>query len=357
VTYDRSRIIVPPWGGWNDSLPSLWSPHNSFRQITGWLFNKNRIQSFPAFNAFSNPPNGEVIAGGITFEDQLANFHTGILTKDNAYYLNFAGYLNQGAITPTSSQPFSVEVFLNRMFFVNGAPGSTLAWLDGSQGILNNSDIPGTGFFLSKLNGSLFVLNLFESNQRFPISGRFSAINNHLEWNLAVDPTAGSFLIPEVEDEITGVAIIRDNMAIYRNRGISILSPTGSSPRFSITNFNSGPSGVGVFYEYTLANYGDVSIFASEDDIYLFSLSTPDKIGGNAKKAIYKDLNSASSRPWACQIGQLGPGVDYRSYWLSIPQAGNTSTSVWVFHFDDKTWINEQLPFGALNWMGNVAVS
>jgi hypothetical protein len=357
MTYDRSRLIIPPWGGWNDSMPSPWLPHNSFKTITGWLFNKGRIQSYPNYVAFSNPPNGEAWAGAATFEDQLGNPHTGVLTKDKAYYLNQAGYVEQGTITPASNQPFSVEVFLNRMFFVNGAPRSTLAWLDGSQGILNNSDIPGTGFFLSKLNGSLFVLNLFESNQRFPISGRFSAINNHLEWNLAVDPTAGSFIIPEVEDEIAGVAVIRDNMAIYRTRGISILSSTGGSPRFSITNFNTGVSGVGVFYEYTLANYGDVSIFASEDDIYLFSLSTPDKIGGNAKTSIFKDLNNTSGRPWACQTGQIGGGIDYRAYWLSIPLNNNTISSVWVFHFDDKSWVNEQLPYGALNWMGNVAVS
>jgi hypothetical protein len=330
-------------------------PHNSFRQITGWLLNKGRIQSFPNFVSFSNPPNGEVIAGAITFEDLLTTFHTGVLTKDKAYYLTGAGYLDQGVITPSSNQPFSVEVFLNRMFFVNGV--GKLSWLDGSQGIQNNSDIPGTGFFLSKLGGSLFVLNLFENSQRFPISGRFSAINNHLEWDATIDPTAGSFLIPEIEDEITGVAVIRGNMAIYRSRGISILTITGGVPRFAITNFNTGPNGVGVFYEYTLANYGDVSIFASEDDIYLFSLSTPDKIGGPAKKSIYADLANASSRPWACQIGQLGPGIDYRTYWLSIPLNNNAITSTWIFHFDDQSWVNEQLPYGGLNWMGSVAVS
>lgn len=355
MTYDRSRIITPPWLGWDNSQPAMWLPRNSFKQITGWLLNKGRIQSFPNFQTFINPPNGEVWAGAGTFEDILANIHTAVLTKDRAYYLNGSGYLDQGAITPASNQPFDVDVFLNRFFFVNGV--GTLRWLDGSQGIQNNSDIPGTGFFLSKLGGSLFVLNLVESNQRFPNKGRFSAINNHLEWDQTIDPTAGSFTIPEIEDEITGVGIIRDNMAIYRSAGISILSQTGGVPRFSITNFNNGPKGVGVFYEYTLAGYGDVDIFASEDDIYLFSLSTPDKIGGPVKKSIFNDLASTSGRPWACQTGQLAAGIDYRSYWLSIPLSNNTISSVWVFHFDDKSWVNEQLPYGAINFMGSVAVS
>ena len=355
MTYDRSRMIAPPFTGWDNSLPAAFLPHNSFRQITGWLLNKGRIQSFPNLVAFNNPPNGQVIAGGITFQDVMGFNHTGILTKDKAYYLTGSGYLDQGNIgtflIPSSNQAYSVEVFLNRMFWVNGTP--ILQWLDGSQGIQNNSDAPG-GLFLSKLGGSLFLLNLGQGSVN---AGKFSAINNHLEWNPAVDPTAGSFIIPEVEDEITGVAVIRDNMAIYRSHGISILSKTGSLPRFAISNFNSGPVGVGVFYEYTLANYGDVSIFASEDDFYLFSLSTPEHIGGPAKKSIFADLANASSRPWSCQLGQLSAGVDYRSYWLSIPLSNNTISSVWVFHFDDKSWVNEQLPYGAISWMGNVAVS
>lgn len=356
MTYDRSRMIVPPFTGWDNSLPAAFLPHNSFKQITGWLLNKGRIQSFPDFLVLSNPPNGEVISNAATFEDQLGNLHTGVITQDRAYYLNGSGYLDQGAITPTQNQPFAVEVYLNRMFFVNGI--GVLRWLDGSQGIQNNSDSPGSSLFLGKLSGSLFQFNLFESNQRFPLSLRWSAINNHLEWNPAVDPTAGSALIPEVEDEITGVSgAIRGNIAIYRTHGISILTDTGSIPRFSITNFESGPTGVGVFYEYTLANWGDISAFVAEDDVYLFSLSGPTPIGGKAKKSILKDLNSSSGRPYACLIGSLGGGIDYKSYWLSIPVSNNTIDSVWVFHFDDQSWVNLQLPFSALNWMGNVVVS
>lgn len=355
MTYDRSRFISAPWEGWKDDLPSMLSSAKSFRQITGWLLNKGRVLSFPSTPAFTGPPNGEAISGADTFEDLLANIHTGILTKDRAYYLNAAGYLDQGAITPSSNLAFDVEVYLNRMFFVNGV--GTLQWLDGSQGIQNNSDAPGTAFFLSKLAGSLFMLNLFENSQRFPISVRWSAVNNHLEWNIAIDPTAGSAIIPEVEDEITGVNVMYGNMVIYRSHGISILTPTGGFPRFSISSFENGPQGVGVFYDYTLGNYGPESVFAAEDDMYYFSMSSPQPIGGKAKKSIFKDLVACSSVPWACLLGALGPGIDYKAYWLNIPLTNNTITSTWVFHFDDQTWVNEQLPFGGTKWMGNIAVS
>jgi hypothetical protein len=358
MSYDKSRFITAPWKGWDNSAPAMILPHSSFKQITGWLINKGRVQSFPSFSTFPNPPDGLVPQGGGSFYDAAAAQHTAIITKHHVYFITNSGiYTLLGSTQSDSFTPFSTAVFLNKLFMANGQTGN-LTYVDGTAaGVLTAGDVFGTCFFLGKVASSLVMLNLHESGQDFPLSVRWCAINNPLEWDATVNVTAGSALIPEVEDAITGFANQKGMGVIYRNQGITIMSPTGNLlPRFSFNSFESGPTGVGVNYPYTLGNFGDESCFAAVDDIYHFSLSEPTPIGGAAKKSIMADLDSASDTPHGVFLGALGQGVDYKAYWLSIPQSSNSITSTWIYHFDDQTWINEQFPYGKLYWMDRVAI-
>src|SRR5215475_8857578 len=85
----RKPPIVPPWGGWNDSAPSLTLPNNSFKQITNWLINKQRLQSFPRLSKFKIP--NDTILTARSFLDVMNVWHTVLLGKNVAYYLNADG--------------------------------------------------------------------------------------------------------------------------------------------------------------------------------------------------------------------------------------------------------------------------
>lgn len=359
MSYDRSNIITAPWGGWDESSPSLLLPPASFKRLQGFLFNKQRLQNFPNLPTFPTPPDGEVIQGGGTFSDTLGFLHSGVMTKDHVYYLNESGvYTLQGNTTAPSINTFETENFLNRLFYVNGA--GSLNYLDGGQGINGAGDVPGTSFFIGKLAASLLLLNTVEAGVTAPLNVRWCAINNPLEWDSTVDPTAGVATIPEAEDQIYGFANQKGLGVIYRSQGITIMIPTGTNaPRFSFSNFSTGLSGIGCRYPYTLDSYGFMSMFVSEDDIYMMSsLSDPVPVAGKAKKQIFSDLSNATGNPWATFVGKLGPGIDYLSYWLNIPQGTSENySSTWIYHLNSQTWVNEQLPYGAVRWMGNVAIA
>ncbi|MGH7249889.1 MAG: hypothetical protein ACREGC_02855, partial [Minisyncoccia bacterium] len=209
--------------------------------------------------------------------------------------------------------------------------------------------------FLGKLDAKLLMLYTFENGINFPRRIRWCAVNNSTEWDPNIDFTAGVLDISEVEDAITGWSVAYNNGYVYRGGGITVMTPTGVAGRpFFVENFSVGPAGVGVYTPGSLASYGSTSIFRSKEDFYSFGGSTPNPIGGNAKRAILADCDAASSQVCSTMIGSLGPGLDFMSYWLAIPQNNDTTTSLWCYHIDSTTWINEQLNYGPVKVMANL---
>ncbi len=357
--YDK-QIISQPWSGWVDAQPALTLPPSSFKKITNWVINKGRIQSCPKANAFVGPPNGENILGGRTFIDVLSTLHTLILTKDQAYFLNNTNnYTLAGApFSPPSALPFALDVMLNKVFFANG--GQNVSYVDGSNLVTIAGDVPGSCYYLGKLAAHLIMAFTVEpdathtSAQGFPNRVRWSKSGDPLSW---FDFTAGFEDIADVEDQLTGFANLGYAGFLFRNNGITVMSPTGvGSAPFRFDNFSIGPTGIGCSIPYSLASYGNFCMFMGLDDIYYFDSSGPQRVGGTAKKSIFKDLFSRSGTVSAFITGSLGKGIDYLAYWLCIPQTNNTRTSVWIYHFDDGTWVNESFPFGRITFLGDLAI-
>lgn len=351
--------ISAPWQGWYDQFPSLVLPQNSMKQITGWLLKEGRIQSMFKRNAFAGPPNGEVIAGARTFLDGLANLHTLILTQDQAYFLNQTTVYTPigAAFSPVSSAPFAVEVIVNRVYFANG--GQKVSYVDGSNNLKVAGDVPGTCLYLGKLASHLILCNTIEpetglGSTPYPARVRWSASGNP---NNFTDFSSGVNDIPDIEDQISGYATIGQNGFVFRTNGITVMSPTGIvlAP-FSFENFSIGPSGVGNAYPYSLAVYGAFACFVGTDDIYYFDSGAPQRIGSKAKKAIFKDITQRTGFVQGHIIGDLAAGAQYLTYWLTIPQAGDIS-KVWVYHFDDQSWIQDQVPLGRVACLENIAIA
>lgn len=354
----RKPMIAPPWEGWNDSAPSLLLPPNSFRQVTNWLINKQRLTPFPKLLLGPQLTQPSDLWGARTFQDLNANFHTVLMGDDRAYYLKNDGTLDQiGDPWQQFKQPYAVEVFQNQVFFCNGS-NDPLRYIKGDANWYPAGDAQVSAFFLGKLAQRLFMINTVENSFQFVNRVKWSAIGNPLEWDQSIDYTAGTVDIDECEDQLTGWATLNNTGFAFRNNGISIFSPTGiGAAPFFIENFSEGPSGIGVSYPYTLAQYGQICAFVALDDIYAFTGAAPQAIGGKAKKAIFKDIFNSSSFTKGTMLGSLGNGIDYLAYWLACPQPGNSPfTSLWIYHFDDQSWINVQLP-GPLRTIANVALT
>jgi len=356
----RKTPIIPPWGGWDNSAPALTLPSNSFKQITNWLINKQRLVAFPQMVNMFPPLSGDlndIILGARTFQDKNGVFHTMLLLPDRVKFLNPDQTTTQiGAAWPSTITPYAVEVYQNQVYFTNGT-AERLKYVDGSNNWFVAGNVPGSSFFLGKLAARLLMLNTVENGFQYVNRVRWSAVNNANEWDSVSDYTAGATDIPEVEDQLTGWATINNIGFAFRNNGITAFSPTGigATPWF-IENFSIGPTGIGCAYPYSLSVYGTLCAFAALDDIYVFTGQAPTAIGGKAKKSIFRDLNNASDVTVGTLMGTLGPGIDYLAYWLSCPQENNT-TSMWIYHFDDQSWVNVQLPYGWLFTLANIALT
>src|SRR5262252_1665034 len=159
----QKPVIAPPWLGWVDALPSNVAQMNSFRQITNWLFNKGRIMPFPNLTAFppvpdNNPVTGNpfAILGMDSFQDQLYNWHTILLTQNAPVYIDpssISGFFlptkfggGSSAFQPQSLNPFSIEIYANQAYFANA--GNKLAYVNGDHWWFEAGDVPGTCYFL-----------------------------------------------------------------------------------------------------------------------------------------------------------------------------------------------------------------
>lgn len=356
-------IIGPPWKGWVDQQAGITLDPTSFKQIQGFMITKGRLYSSLQLGVFTGPPNGKVILGGRTFQDALGNYHTLILTQDQAYFLNNTNnYLSIGTISPSLPIPYAVEVMLNKAFFVNGA--TSVQYTDGSSSISVAGNVPGTCFFLGKLASHLLMVNTIEplpglgANPN-PARVRWSASGNPLDWS--VSNTAGFNDISDVEDQLTGYATLGSYGFAFRNNGITVITPTGSAPPFGpvfkFENYSIGPIGVGCSIPYTLATYGNFCAFVGLDDIYYFDgYNPPQRVGGMAKKSIFADLNNRSSNPTGIITGSMGGGIDYLTYWLLIPLQNNTTTKIWKLHYDTQSWTTDLYPYGRAMFLNNIAV-
>lgn len=360
------KPIISDWKGVVDSAASLLLPSNSFRVGKNWLINKGRLYPFPKLLNFpALPGSNPTVLGMRTFQDALGNYHTVFLNSNQPFYLNPDGTYNPlfdpngNTFNPPSSSFFATEVFLNNLIFANG--GAPVSYIQGDQNFFTAGNVPGTCYFLGKLASHLMMINTIEpvagqlGSMNFVNRVRWSASGDFTQWDLSLDLTAGAVDIPEVEDQLTGWATINSTGFAFRNNGITAFSPTGiGSNPFDIENFSIGPQGVGCSVPYTLAVYGPFCTFVALDDIYIFDGSTPQPIGGSAKRSIFRDIYASVAPVFAGMIGTLLGGTDYLSYWLFCPQTNNV-TSVWIYHFNSQSWMNQQLPFDDVKAFANIA--
>jgi hypothetical protein len=268
----------------------------------------------------------------------------------------------------TDSQLFSLAVYNGQLFFDNGVIPLSYHKGDGklysvTSGTSNSTgDFPGACFFVYAYADRLLAINTVEpqpgqaGSTNFPIKIRYSAVNNANEWDFSIDQSAGAFIISDAEDALTGWVTVNQTGFPFRKNGITAVSETGNpAVPFFIENFSVGPDGVGCFIPYTLSPYGTIAGFVSQDDIYTFMGGAPNTIGGPAKRSIFRDLGNSSSSVFARMVGSFGGFIDYLTYWLMIPINGDSETSMWVFHFDDNSWVNVVWPYGAMRCAANVA--
>lgn len=111
-------------------------------------------------------------------------------------------------------------------------------------------------------------------------------------WDPSVDRTAGYNTISDTQDQITGLFAMGNVAYVLRDEGMTQLTPTGVGiGPFDATPLWASTFGIGCTYPASFSQYGNLAIWANDNNIYaFFSGNMPQDITGQAKGAIYADI-------------------------------------------------------------------
>ena len=360
MTYQQFPV-VGPFQGHVDNIPTPHNPANSFDEIVNFICRKGRFQTRPKMVNFGAPPDGAIVRTFRTYSDVQNFLHTLVLTTANAYSLTAGAVYNLmtypgGIVNLTgTSLPYGVQIMNGRVYFSNGSV--QILYADGESS-LKDSTAPGAARFLAQNASHLIAAYMTEpepgvvGSQVFQQRVRWSKSGDPNDWTA---PGSGENDLLDVPDGITGLVTLGRNTLITRTNGLTIMTPTGIGTNpFAFENVSISPLGLGNRYPYSLAQYADFAVFISNSDIHLIDAGLGIKsIGGKAKKKIMRQLGDASGDVvigWP--VAQLGPGIDYLSYWLTIPGAEAT----WIYNFDEDNWQQFESSLGRPTFVGMTTI-
>ncbi len=353
--YKQLSINGQPWQGIHDDIARPYAPLSAFDDIVNFFTLKGRIQTRPKLNTFGSATDGNPIYLQQSFKDKNGNYHTLVLTTVHAYAVTAGPVYNAltfpGAIVTLGgkSRPYGWAAINNRIYFSNS--DTKVLYADGSSALQLAGNVQGGAHFMGVLASRLILAYTEENSNLYPRRLRWCRAGNPNNWTSF---SAGFADLMDVPDEIAGFATSGHTGLVFRSNGITAMQPTGIGTNpFAFDHFSVQPSGVGNQYPYSLASYGNQYIvFVSSDDIYSVGGLQLTPIGRSAKKKIFIDLGLATGTVTGSIIPSLGPGMDFLSYWLVIPKSG--STAVWVYQFDDQTWVRFSSSFGTLTSISNI---
>jgi hypothetical protein len=153
-----------------------------------------------------------------------------------------------------------------------------------------------------------------------------------------INVNAGFNNFVDVPDVITGLMTIGRMAHVFRQNGITEMTATGNGiAPFDFNHLWASQHGVGNVYPYSIAQYGNMGIFISSEQIYQITPGGLNPIGGGARDAIMADLAMTIGSPKGSIDRGYTLGYSYLHYRLRIPQPEGTKT--WVFTIEDNNWV------------------
>lgn len=141
----------------------------------------------------------------------------------------------------------------------------------------------------------------------------------------------------DVPDIITGLMTLGREGFVFRQNGITHMTPTGKGVLpFDFNHMWSSQNGIGNVYPFTIAQYGNTGIFISFEQIYQITPGGLQPIGGGARDAIMTDLSNATGSPKASIDRGFNLGYTFLHYHLRIPLSNGTRS--YIFSLEENNW-------------------
>jgi len=366
-----------PYGGFHSQMPEnmigpMYSPF-----MSNIMLRNGELRTRPIFRQlFPGPDGNNPILGCGSFLSNNQIWHTFCFTTRGLWQLSqdWQNIINAGKNPwillggTLDATPVAWIALQGILYFSNTVP-HLLAW-DGkaSQPLADvsfagtvNPPPPGTitsgGLFLGELDNHIIVAYQNAqlangSRERLPVrvawsnSGFNPTLNGVFGANLGtvgatfdefVNVNAGFNDFLDVPDIITGLVTLGQDGYVFRQNGITKMTPTGQGVApFDFNHLWSSQNGIGNVYPYSIASYGNTAIFISFEQIYQITPGGMSPIGGGARDQILADLAACVAPPRASIDRGFQLGVSYLHYHLRIPQVNGTKS--WVYSMEDNNW-------------------
>lgn len=205
-------------------------------------------------------------------------------------------------------------------------------------------DTPLGARYIGMLDQHAILANTIGNASDGPFTIRWSAVGLPTVFDPTVNINAGFNIFIDFADAISGMLFLGRVAYIFHRTGITEMAPTGvGTAPFDFNHIWNSQDGSGNIFPNTIAQYGQVGVFVSTENIYSVQNYQFQPIGGNARDGIMSDLNNAltgigSSVP----IGTIVPGYEndfiYLAYQIIIPQGIGGPTIIWQYSFENNTW-------------------
>lgn len=369
---------VSSYGGLNVQEPENSIAPNATPDVDNFMFRNKELRSRPRFKQlFPGPDGTNYILGCGSFLSPNQVLHTFCLTPRGLWQLKTYAFeeIKMGRSPwdylggpPLSTAPCAWASYAGVLYYGNGQ--NLAAWDGAAQAPISDVAFSGAtyppnpasqtvygGVFLGELANHLILAYVTET-----LNGVSTPYANRVRWsNNGFNPmnasgvfggnlgTAGATFDPAINsnagfndfidcpDIITGLMTLGRTAYVFRQNGITEMQPTGrGAAPYDFNHLWASQHGVGNVYPFSVAQYGNMGVFISFEQIYQITPGGMQPIGGSARDAILGDLSLATGSPKASIDRGFTLGYSYLVYHLRIPMAEGTRSYVWSQ--EDNSW-------------------
>jgi hypothetical protein len=387
ITYSPDQWTAPaggvatqwtaPYGGLHVQAPAnTIGPQYSPDLLNVFLRNA-QITSRPAFGRFLPGPNGvDLILGCGSFLSNSQVWHTFCFTQRGLWqlYPNWPDLIAKAKNPwqfiggpPLGTAPVNWVALAGILYYCNGPhlsawdgaaaqPLTDVAFIGSTNPPPDNTAKFGA-VFLGELDNHILLAYTYSTT-----SGATVRQANAIAWsNNGFNPTdsngnfgtnlgtvgatfdpsinvnAGNNTFLDVPDIITGLMTLGQDGYLFRQNGITHITPTGKGVApFDFNHLWQSQQGIGNVYPFTIAQYGNTGVFISFEQIYQITPGGMQPIGGAARDAILADLAMSTGSPKASFERSFKQGISYLMYHLRIPLSNGTKS--WIYVLEDNHW-------------------
>lgn len=332
-TYIVTVSITPGNGGLNYTEGDI----NTIQQgpAFGGTFQIIAVDGSGAATIIQLDGKGSQYVNGTNLPSTTTGNGTGLLVDITTATL--AGLAGAGS----TALPYALQPTQNKIYFCNGSV--PLCYTDGEASYKIAGDVPGACRFLTENAGHLIGAVWTEPDPTqsqpffYPQRIRWSDSNDFNSWDEAdFSKTAGVDDLTEVPDQITGLSTLGTNSYIYRNNGISIMSPTGqASQPFYIRNSTTSPKGEGNQYPYSLTSHNNIDRFIGNYEVWAFDgTNYIPLMDSKCNAQFFESLAQVQGTVRGSLTTVFARGYTYLAYVITLPGTG----TAYALNIPENTW-------------------